>query len=208
MAILDQDRCLACDYSLAGLPRPYRCPECGIDYDDETIVFRPSSIWRYYVPILIGQLYVMYLAANHWAWLVARLGLFGAIMAIALLATYIVVRGYRVARGFVERPFFAALTKDALVIRNSSGPVERLPYSDIAFVSVVDLHPWVQRKQYGEDSEPGLRSERRIPLKGVFAGKREMRAFKRMMTERMTPTTGVEGGPVASAPRLSLVERE
>lgn len=32
------DRCPACRYSLQGLPSVYRCPECGFEYDEGTII--------------------------------------------------------------------------------------------------------------------------------------------------------------------------
>ncbi len=32
------ERCLRCDYSLTGLPAAHRCPECGLEYDEQTFV--------------------------------------------------------------------------------------------------------------------------------------------------------------------------
>lgn len=37
------DRCPVCRYSLQGLPSAYRCPECGLEYDEQTRVWRPTS---------------------------------------------------------------------------------------------------------------------------------------------------------------------
>lgn len=41
------DRCPVCRYSLQGLPRKHRCPECGFEYDEETRVWRPRSFWKF-----------------------------------------------------------------------------------------------------------------------------------------------------------------
>lgn len=38
--------CLRCGYSLRGLPQQYACPECGLAYDGDSVVFRARSyVW-------------------------------------------------------------------------------------------------------------------------------------------------------------------
>jgi hypothetical protein len=34
--------CPVCQYDLAGLPRAHRCPECGFEYDEHTVLLRPD----------------------------------------------------------------------------------------------------------------------------------------------------------------------
>jgi len=41
--------CPACDYDLRGLPGRYRCPECGFEYDEGTLVWRPRTRNRVYL---------------------------------------------------------------------------------------------------------------------------------------------------------------
>lgn len=56
------DRCPACRYSLQGLPSVYRCPECGFEYDDKTLVVEMfDRPWKN--PLLGAEiLMLMYLA--------------------------------------------------------------------------------------------------------------------------------------------------
>lgn len=42
------DRCFRCHYSIEGLPRAHRCPECGQEYDEHVRVWRPA---RRYSPL-------------------------------------------------------------------------------------------------------------------------------------------------------------
>ncbi len=51
------DRCPACRYSLQGLPSVYRCPECGFEYDEGTIILSETvsktSRWSLLALILL-----------------------------------------------------------------------------------------------------------------------------------------------------------
>jgi len=54
--------CPVCRYDLTGLPRNYRCPECGFEYDGTTLVWRTPIIPR--ALLLVGWLLV-YAVAQH-----------------------------------------------------------------------------------------------------------------------------------------------
>ncbi len=183
MIVSPQDKCLECDYSLEGLPGPHRCPECGAAYDDATTIFRPKIRWKNYIPHFGVLFYVVYLIGSNWRVLVGWLGLWGSVIAVAASIVLLVLRTVRLVRRFQERPCQAALTQEALVVRTQGQSIVRLPYDEIAFVSIVDMHPWVQRKQGGGDSH--LRPTEQTSLGGIFERNSEMKAFKRMVEERM-----------------------
>lgn len=43
--VLDTKRCPVCEYPTRGLQSPFRCPECGAQYDLTTVVCRPGLRW-------------------------------------------------------------------------------------------------------------------------------------------------------------------
>lgn len=184
MIVSPQDKCLECDYSLEGLPGPHRCPECGVAYDDVTTIFRPKIRWKNYIPHFGVLFYVVYLVGSNWRMFVAWLGVWGAVVAVAAFFALLVLRTVRLVRRLQERPCQAALTRDALVVRTQGQRIVRLPYDEIAFVSVVDTHPWVQRKQ-GRGRGAHLRPTEQTDLRGIFQRDSEMKAFKRMVDERI-----------------------
>lgn len=186
MVVSPQDRCLYCDYSLQGLPAPHRCPECGEAYDDATLIFRPRLNWRFYGPLIVGQIYVLYIIVSNWRSMVGWIGVVGTLLVIAAVVVLLSVRGYWLVRRMIVRPCQAALTRDELVVRAPNGSCERFPYDEIAFVSVIDVVPWVQRKEYGVERDNSRRQSHRISLKGIFENKSEKAEFKRMMTDRMS----------------------
>ncbi|HPF40896.1 MAG TPA: hypothetical protein P5081_16305 [Phycisphaerae bacterium] len=185
MIISPQDRCLHCDYALEGLPAPHRCPECGEAYDDATTIFRPRVNWKWFVPTIGVQFYAVYLVASNWKALVRYMGDWGAVAAVVMFVGFIIVRAVRFSRALRERPCQAALTRTGLAVRTRFQRVAFLPYDEIAFVSVVDTHPWVQRKEYGTGRSASVARSEAIEMRGIFENDTEMRAFKRMVSERM-----------------------
>lgn len=48
MPRVDLSRCPDCRYYLTGLPTRHRCPECGFEYDEFTIVWESGHRWFHY----------------------------------------------------------------------------------------------------------------------------------------------------------------
>ena len=50
------DDCPSCGYSLVGLPDEHRCPECGLEYERDSLVFtEPRRIWKVLVVANAGM---------------------------------------------------------------------------------------------------------------------------------------------------------
>lgn len=99
--------CPVCRYSLEGLPRAHRCPECGLAYDEFSFASYPRSLWWYAWPALI-------LMAPQWVNMFNLLR-FGRWWGIALLSILIVGIAFLVV-AYRRRPFVAA-TPGGLMIR-------------------------------------------------------------------------------------------
>lgn len=99
--------CPVCRYSLEGLPRTHRCPECGLAYDEFSFASYPRNLWWYMGPVLI------LMAPQSVEWLgLFRFHRWVIVFPFALLVaggTFIVV-SYR------RQPFVAA-TPGGLMIR-------------------------------------------------------------------------------------------
>ncbi len=176
MLVETLDHCLVCGYSLHGLPDVHRCPECGTDYDRRTLVWRQKSPWRKIALYLGWQLLLTYLlieilAAKTVAAFGSNYGpiVLGLILMLILLGT--------VAHRIVQhrRGMLVALTPEGIFVRRGRR-MWRLPLDEIAFLSVVDTHPWIQRRDPKE----------RISLAGCFDSKQEARAFKEAVEEAGT----------------------
>lgn len=44
--------CPRCNYNLRGLPAHHRCPECGLEYDEHTRIWRPAKPWPAYTALI------------------------------------------------------------------------------------------------------------------------------------------------------------
>jgi hypothetical protein len=179
-----QDRCLECDYLLDGLPMPYRCPECGLAYDNETLVFRPKKLGWLYATTALILVIIVRLAFLYWNLLVSRLGTLLSVIFISLCAIVALIRAYRSIRRVINREQFVALTKQAVVAKTAKGGKQTLNFDQIAFVSIVDEHPWVQAKENRQGSSVAVSTPMKINLKGIFDNTEEMRVFKRVAEER------------------------
>ncbi|MCB9852537.1 MAG: hypothetical protein H6819_05540 [Phycisphaerales bacterium] len=186
MIISPQDACLDCGYSLEGLPRPHRCPECGLAFDDDTVVFRRRRTWWASATAVIAQTYVLQMFIQHWSWVVARVGLIGAIISFAALAVLVLLAAVTTFRSLRECPGFAALTIDDLVIQlPRQHRIVRVAYRRIKSFSISDWAPWVEAEEDDADGGTKRPTIQHAKLAGIFDGKSEKQVFTRMLTERM-----------------------
>lgn len=87
--------CPCCRYDFTGLPAAYRCPECGFEYDEHTIVWRARNPWR---PMLAAAGFVLPTLMATWTTIRLVTGryvgpgeLFGTIAIFATVATFSIV---------------------------------------------------------------------------------------------------------------------
>jgi len=181
------ERCLQCRYSLKGLPSAHQCPECGLSFDAETVVFRRSftkSLLFDYVPAAISPELLLIVMIVGLAYGLAALLAAGLILAGAIFV-------YHRHRFRSVGPRFVALTKDAVVARPGRGEVRRMAYDDIAFARIT-VHPCVSARTMSADGTRLLAPQADISLEGVFDNEDEARTFERRLNERIGVGPGAE----------------
>ncbi len=126
-------RCPRCEYSLAGLPRKHRCPECGLEYDEHTRVWEVRKPWALrgvLLLVLFGLLaiealfYCLYptgVFASQWA---------GAIF--LLVSVVLFVRQWLLN----HRRDFAAVTPKGVMLRLQAFRTRVVPWARVVDVDL------------------------------------------------------------------------
>mgnify|MGYP007050445378 CR=1 FL=1 len=190
------DRCLRCNYPLVGLPTAHVCPECGLSYDTETIVFRPTGesrrglLERLETGMRVATLLVVgVMFAVGWLRSASDLYLM-AIIVGSMVVTDTMLRRRRRERRFV------ALAPSGLVAGLGAGRVSTMAYEDIWDIAddgpVVRMDPKLELE--------GVEAQTRaIPIGGVFDSESEYREFRRRLEAR-TGRLLTQGATPAPAP--------
>ncbi len=59
-------KCPNCGYSLVGLPLEHRCPECGFEYDRDSVLFAEPRVW--WKALLAINAIALVVAGVLWVW--------------------------------------------------------------------------------------------------------------------------------------------
>lgn len=127
------ETCPACDYELAGLGTKGRCPECGLEYDEHSRVWRP----RPRLPLIRGVIIfgiVLPVCVNHTFGDELRPVLGGLLWPLAG-AWFVLVLGFVLRMRFMHRHrYLAAVLPNGLLVRHDQS--ELIPWSDITALEV------------------------------------------------------------------------
>ena len=83
-------RCQYCQYDLEALPTAHKCPECGVEYDEYSVVLR-SSLSREYRQLIVAGILVLVMgwaAARYTGFRQDDLYLMGIILLSVLIALW------------------------------------------------------------------------------------------------------------------------
>lgn len=182
------DACPNCSYALHGLPEAHRCPECAFEYDEATIVFKPSRPWMTYVGTLgFAALLIYFYGPMVFGLTVGALGQTGGtFVSFTVLAAPLVILAWRIRRAN-QIGRFAALTKSGLFVRNMGG-LTQVAWDDISLVAINDIRPWLKRHS----------SEQVIGLHGILSTREEKRSFLEAVSRgRSGQPPGIRVDPTA-----------
>lgn len=164
-------RCPECLYDLTGLPQRHRCPECGAEYDERTLVWRVRRPWALYIGL--GVLALVLLQQVGVMVFVGRRGGLPPLPGLLLGAA-----GVMIAAGFVlwnlRAGLYLAISPRGLSGRIVNGHL-RVPWDELRTIEV-GLGVFVHRVG-------GLAPQQ---LSGLFTSLDDARGFRDAVLEAKT----------------------
>lgn len=126
--------CPQCKYMLKGLPSPHACPECGLEFDNDTYVFIDKTPDPESSPfmVLLVEMSPYLLLVLIALWFVDVMKFAIAILILMLLFAVIVKREWR----FLNSPRLVVVGPERLSYRDPGGEMVHLPWTAIQRVSV------------------------------------------------------------------------
>jgi hypothetical protein len=161
------DPCPVCARPLAELPAPNRCPECGFNYDADTLVWRSTETWRRVTAVytaygLIGGLICAVL--YRFGFDEAPYPALPLLLALLVPAAGLFLR--RLISGRITGRF-VALTPGGVLVGTRPTP-QLVPWDDVDRLTEPRGVPKLQRKS----------SETVIPLDDIFVSAEDLAAFR------------------------------
>ncbi len=164
--------CPECRYSLKGLPEKHACPECGLRYDEHSVVHRTKVPFAVYGGLLgfLGGVpgFVQMFRAIRLELAIVISFLFVAAFAVA---TFVVVR-------FARRGWMAAAVVDGLHLRFQGTSQKVIAWSNISRATLLSRKLNRGWRNFRFGATIFLKSERRtLDVIGVFKSEEEASAF-------------------------------
>lgn len=125
--------CPKCNYALNGLPSPHTCPECGLEFDNDTHVLidktpDPESSPFMVLLVEVSPYLFLFMIA---LWFVDVMKFAIAILILMLVFAVIVKREWR----FLNSPRLVVVGPQQLSYRDPGGDMKHIPWTSIRSVA-------------------------------------------------------------------------